>query len=50
MEYVHDHGTYADLPRDELLASWRAHYKTFADWGQIVDSGADFAQEVGASS
>lgn len=50
MEYVHDHGTYADLPRDQLLASWRAHYKTFADWGQAVDSGADFAQEVGQTS
>jgi transglutaminase-like putative cysteine protease len=50
MEYVHDHGIYADLPRDELLAAWRVHYKTFADWGQTVDSGADFAQEVGPSS
>jgi hypothetical protein len=50
MEYVHDHGIYADLRRDELLAAWRVHYKTFADWGQTVDSGADFAQEVGPSS
>jgi transglutaminase-like putative cysteine protease len=51
MEYVLYRGVYADLPREELLASWRVHYKTFADWGQVAaDSGADFAQEVGKPS
>ncbi|MDI1274789.1 MULTISPECIES: transglutaminase-like domain-containing protein [unclassified Polaromonas] len=50
MEYVHDHGTYADLPREELLATWREHYKSFADWGQVAGNGADFAQEVGKPS
>ena len=50
MEYVHERGVYADLPREELLASWRVHYKTFADWGQIAGNGANFEKEVGAGS
>ena len=50
MEYVHERGVYADLPREELLASWREHYKTFADWGQVGANGADFQQEVGPGS
>jgi len=50
MEYVQDRGTYVDLPREELLALWRQHYKTFAEWGQVAGSGGDFAQEVGKPS
>jgi transglutaminase-like putative cysteine protease len=50
MEYVQDRGAYADLPREELLASWREHYKSLADWGQVAGSGGDFAQEVGQPS
>jgi transglutaminase-like putative cysteine protease len=50
MEYVHDRGVYADLPREELLACWREHYKSFSDWGQVAGSGGDFAQEVGQPS
>ncbi len=50
MEYVHDRGVYADLPREELLATWREHYKSFADWGQVAGNGADFEQEVGPGS
>ncbi len=46
MEYVHDRGVYADLPREELLASWREHYKTFGDWGKSIDKAADFEQDV----
>lgn len=46
MEYVRDRGAYADLPRDELLASWRENYKSFSDWGQVAGSGADFSKEV----
>ncbi len=50
MEYVQDHGTFADLPREELLAAWRENYKSFADWGQVAGNGADFEQEVGPGS
>lgn len=50
MEYVLDRGVYADLPRDELLAAWREHYKTFADWGRVAGEGADFERDVGAGS
>lgn len=50
MEYVQDRGAYADLPREELLATWREHYKSFADWGQVAGNGADFEQEVGSGS
>ena len=46
MEYVHHRGVFADLPREELLASWREHYKTFADWGEAIDNAADFEQDV----
>lgn len=50
MEYVNDHGTYADLPRDELLAAWGQHYKNFAEWGEPLDRTADFQQEAGRAS
>ncbi len=50
MEYVHDRGAYVDLPRDELLASWRENYKFLDDWGPVAGSGADFEQEVGPAS
>lgn len=50
MEYVHERGVYADLPREELLAAWRQHYKTFADWGRVASKEADFEQEVGPGS
>lgn len=50
MEYVHDRGAYVDLPRDELLASWRENYKFLDDWGSVAGSGADFEQEVGPAS
>lgn len=50
MEYVHDRGTYVDLPRDELLVSWRANYKFVDDWGRAAGSDADFEQEVSRGS
>jgi transglutaminase-like putative cysteine protease len=46
MEYVRDRGTYADLPRDELVATWREHYGSFAQWSDAFDSAADFEQEA----
>lgn len=34
MEYVHDYGTYADLPFDFMWAQWRHYYPQFAGSGQ----------------
>lgn len=49
MEYVRDRGSYADLPREELLAAWSVHYKSFSEWGQVAaEAGADFEKEVRA--
>lgn len=51
MEYVRDRGSYADLPREELLAAWSAHYKSFSEWGQVAaEVGADFEKEVRAEA
>ena len=50
MEYVRDRGNFTDLPRDELLAVWGAHYPRFADWGKALDRAADFEKEVGRAS
>lgn len=50
MEYVRDRGTYADLPREELLATWREYYGSLADSGDVFDRAADFEQELVRSS
>lgn len=51
MEYVRDRGSYADLPREELLAAWSVHYKSFSEWGQVAaEAGADFEKEVRAGA
>ena len=31
MEYVHDYGTYPDIPFDLMIAEWRRHYATFLE-------------------
>lgn len=46
MEYVRDRGAFADVPREELLATWRQHYASFADWGPRAESRADFEADV----
>jgi len=51
MEYVRDRGSYADLPREELLKAWSEHYKSFSEWGQVAaEAGADFEKEVRAGA
>ncbi len=45
MEYVNDRGTYADVPREEMLAVFHEVYPNYHDW---IREGAacDFAREV----
>lgn len=51
MEYVRDRGSYADLPREELLKAWSEHYNSFSEWGQVAaEAGADFEKEVRAGA
>ncbi len=52
MEYVADHGTYADIPVDEIVASWKAAYgkdrtdQWIADWEKKTGvSERDFSKE-----
>jgi transglutaminase-like putative cysteine protease len=45
MEYVRDRGTYADVPREELVAAWDAAYPPNVEWKRDGDHG-DFEREV----
>lgn len=45
MEYVRDHGAYADLPREAMLAAWDAVYPPNAEWKRGT-SGGDFEADV----
>jgi transglutaminase-like putative cysteine protease len=52
MEYVADHGVYADIPVDEILAAWRKTYgrQRVASWIEGFESrgqngGRDFYRE-----
>lgn len=49
MEYIRDRGSYADLPREEILASWRDTYPSFADWGAKLGLKGDFESDVSRS-
>lgn len=33
MEYVHDHGSHADVPFDAMIAAWKRHYGAYAERG-----------------
>jgi len=46
MEYVHDRGTYADLPRDELVKVWRELYPSLDSVQPEAVGAADFELEV----
>lgn len=46
MEYVRERGTYADVPRDALLAVWREMHPMFDQSLHGVDGSADFEAEV----
>jgi len=41
MEYLRQRGTYADLPLEEILATFRRHYP-----GLLAETGGDFEKEV----
>jgi transglutaminase-like putative cysteine protease len=45
MEYVNDRGSYADVPRDEILAVFQAVYPNYRDWVREGAAG-DFEREV----
>ncbi len=45
MEYVRDRGTYADVPRAEIVQSWDAHYPPNVEWKRDSAHG-DFEREV----
>lgn len=44
MEYLLDRGTYADVPRDEIVVVWDALYPPSVEWKR--DSQGDFEREV----
>jgi len=48
MEYVHDHGQFADLPYDLMIGSWKKHYPTLMARVGYKVSG-DFELEGGAT-
>ncbi len=43
MEYLRDRGTYADVPMDEIIATFKANYR--ADW--LTGLEGDFQEEAG---
>lgn len=45
MEYLRDHGSFADVPVEALFASWKKAYKKLESWGQQGVAG-DFEQEA----
>jgi transglutaminase-like putative cysteine protease len=45
MEYVHDRGSYADVPRTEMLQVFEALYPIYRSWMQNT-GGADFERDV----
>lgn len=45
MEYVLDRGVYADVPREDIMATWRELYPRSSGWGVEVGD-ADFEQEA----
>jgi len=47
MEYIRDRGSYVDVPRDEMLTTFRRIYPTYERW--MLNAGsADFEREVQA--
>lgn len=50
MEYLADHGTFADVPREEMLAAWAEHYGTAAveDDADGRDGAAAFEADAAA--
>lgn len=47
MEYVRQHGHFADLPYDQIMAAWRAHYPQAAVASGFA-AGGDFAADAAA--
>ncbi len=45
MEYVHDHGTFADLPYDEIWKNFRKHYPDFFI-RESASAAGDFEEEA----
>jgi transglutaminase-like putative cysteine protease len=47
MEYLRDHGSYDDVPIDEILGAWRTAYPTSASWSpQTLGGGDTFESEA----
>jgi transglutaminase-like putative cysteine protease len=47
MEYVHDRGSFVDVPHEQLMAAWMQHYPAVVDRRRGFDRHADFEREVG---
>ena len=43
MEYVHDYGSFPDIPFDLMIAAWRQHYPRFMEGGRWPTKGQDGA-------
>ncbi len=48
MEYVTDHGSFAGIPWEQMLAAWRRHYPTFGATGVWPRPGTSAADAVDA--
>jgi transglutaminase-like putative cysteine protease len=49
MEYIRDRGSYADIPRREMLAVFAQTYPAFSSWKSNA-AGGDFEQEVSSDA
>jgi hypothetical protein len=53
MEYLHQRGSFDDLPLDAILADFRVHYPRWvsgSDSPGVSDSAADFLADVDAET
>ena len=46
MEYVNDHGSFGDVPRERLIAAWTAVYPDVDQWSGSATPTGDFEREV----
>lgn len=49
MEYLRDHGSFADVPTEAIIAAWRAAYPTSAEWSARTLAGDAFEREAARS-
>jgi transglutaminase-like putative cysteine protease len=50
MEYLRDHGEFADVPLERMQETWRREYPQFAGGAGLAGQGADFEADVAAEN